>query len=43
MQRWAEFYKMYECDDASLSSSSETLSLDVADGKIGVKEVESAV
>ena len=39
-----EFYKeMYECNDASVSSRSETLSLDVADGEISVKEVESAI
>ena len=41
LQRWAEFYK--EMYDASVSSSSETLSLDVADGEISVKEVESAI
>ena len=34
---------MYECDDASVSSNSELLSLDVADGEISVKEVESAI
>ena len=37
------FKEMYECDDASVSSNSETLSLDVADGEISVKEVESAI
>ena len=34
---------MYECDDASVTSISETLSLDVADGEINIKEVESAI
>ena len=34
---------MYKCDDASVLSSSETLGLDVADGEISVKEVESAI
>ena len=35
LQRWSEFYKkMYECDDASVSSNSKTPNLDVADGEI---------
>ena len=44
LQQWAEFYKeMNKCDDASVSSNSETLSFDVTDGEISVKEVESAI
>ena len=36
-----KFYKaLYECDDASVSSNSETLSLDVADDEINIKEVK---
>ena len=35
--------EMYECDDASVSSNTETLNLDVADGEISVKEVESVI
>ena len=33
---------MYECDDASVSSNSETLGLGV-DGEISLNEVESAI
>ena len=44
LQGWAEFYKeMYECDESSVSSNSKTLSLDVADGEISIKEVENAI
>ena len=32
---------MYDCDDASVSSNSDMLSL--ADGEISIKEVESAI
>ena len=36
---------MYECASGvmSVSSNSETLSLDVADGEISIKEIESAI
>ena len=43
LQRWAEFYKMYECDDASVSSNSETLSLDIANGEISIKEIDNTI
>ena len=39
----AEFYKkMYECDDALVSSKSETLNLNVADDEIR-KKIESPI
>ena len=35
--------KNKKCDDASVSSNGKTMSLDVADGEISIKELESAI